>query len=209
MLIIHQGEFGLAVAKVLLKRCAGARLLSIDEAQSHAWEDESRELYVALALGSLHPNRVRRLARIFWDQGLSHSVAMLSDQNVLAGPLVRPPEGPCLHCALARSLSMFDTAQNARLENNRQLYMEQAGIAEIAGYLPSQVQMAALKLLQHARLSPEQQGRLDVVSLNASWSVHTRITALHGCVCRGTTHVNAADRWTAQLERDIEDALRT
>ncbi|CRM31009.1 bacteriocin biosynthesis cyclodehydratase domain protein [Pseudomonas sp. 24 E 13] len=206
MLVIHQGGFGLAVAQALLERCVSGRSLSIDDALSHRWEDERKDTFVALALGSLHPSRTRRLAQVLWERKLTHSVVMLSDQNLLIGPLVAPPDGPCLRCAMARSLSMFDTPQNARLESNRQLYMEHTGTAQIPGYLPSQVQMAAVKLLQHAGAAPEHRGRLTVISLNGSWSVHTRITALHGCTCRGNTLVSVAERWTAQLERDIEVA---
>jgi len=206
MLVIHQGGFGLAVAQALLRRCTDGRSLSIDDALSHRWEEEAKDTFVALALGSLHPNRTRRLAQVLWAQKLAHSVAVLSDQNLLIGPLVVPPDGPCLHCALARTLSMFDTPQNARLESNRQLYMERTRTAELPGYLPSQVQMAAVKLLQQADAAPGQRGLLNIISLNGSWSVHTRITALHGCACRGNAIVSVANRWTAQLERDIEVA---
>lgn len=207
MLVIHQGSFGLAVGQALSQRAASVRLLEIEHALAHPWEGEDKDLFVAFALGSLHPNLVRRLSQTLWALGLAHSLALLSDQSLMIGPSVQPQLGPCLHCALARNLSMADTSKDAVLERNRQLHMERARIAEIPGYLPTLVNMAAIRLLQHSRLGLEHRGEQDFISLNNSWTLRTRIYALHGCICRGEKAPHLADRWTSQLEQDLKDVF--
>lgn len=207
MIIIYQGAFGTAVAKCLAARTQVSVVLSVEQALGFDWGAVSQDKFIALALGTLHPERVSRLTDVLWDLGLSHSVAVLSDHCLTSGPLVLPGGGPCYACSLKRLLSMVESPRNSNMELNLQRYLELRPELELRGHLPTLVQMATLKLLRHARRETSQSGRVSVVSMVNHSNVETRVIALHRCRCRGVQAPSAGDRWLLKLEQDVEDVL--
>lgn len=207
MIIIHQGTFGAAVAEYLAARTQVSVVLSVDQALGFEWATVSRHEFIALALGTLHPERLSRLTDVFWDQGLSHSVAVLSDHLLTSGPLVLPGGGPCYACSIKRLLSMVESPRSSNMDLNLQHYLERRPALELRGHVPTLVQMAALKLLRHARRETSQSGRVSVVSLVNHSNVETRVIALHRCRCRGEQAPSAGDRWLRDLEQDVEGVL--
>lgn len=208
MIIIHQGAFGMAVADALALRVNVTCLLSLDEALRHDWQGTSPNEFVVLALGALHPRRISRLTETLWTCGLPHSVAVLSDHLLTCGPLVLPPNGPCYSCSMKRALSMVENPRTSNLDLNLQLYLERSPTLELRGYLPTLVQMAALKLTRHASLDASLSSRVSAVSLNNNSSIESKVIALHGCRCRGERLQTPDERWLRDLELDVEEVLR-
>jgi hypothetical protein len=207
MIIIHQGAFGAAVAEYLAAQTQVSVALSLDQAMRFEWASLSRDEFIVLALGTLYPERLSRLTDVFWDLGLSHCVAVLSDHLLTTGPLVVPGEGPCYACSMKRLLSMVESPRHSNMDLNLQHYLERRPALELRGHVPTLVQMAALKLLRLARRDIAQSGRLSVVSLVNHLNIETRVIALHRCRCRGEQAPCAGDRSLRALEQDVEDVL--
>lgn len=207
MIIIHQGAFGASVAQFLAARTQVSVTLSLDQAMSFEWARLSRDEFIVLALGAFYPERLASLTDVFWDLGLSHSVAVLSDHLLTTGPLVVPGTGPCYACSMKRMLSMVESPRNSNTDLNLQHYLERRPALELRGHVPALVQMAGLKLLRHARGDIPQSGRLSLVSLVNHSSIETRVIALHRCRCRGEQALCAGDRSLQALEQDVEDVL--
>lgn len=207
MIIIHQGAFGAAVAECLAARTQVSVVLSVEQALGFEWGNVPQDEFIALALGALHPERVSRLTDTLWDLGLSHSVAVLSDHLLTSGPLVLPGAGPCYACSMKRLLSMVESPRSSNMDLNLQRYLERRPELELRGHVPALVQMAALKLLRHARRETSQAGRVSVVGLVNHSNVETRVIALHRCRCRGEQASSAGDRWLLNLEQDVKEVL--
>ncbi|WP_414440160.1 hypothetical protein [Burkholderia sp. 22PA0106] len=207
MIIVHHGAFGLAVRQTLVAQLPGARVMTLDEARHHAWDGESGE-FVALALSARPTIALQRLSDRFQAARLAHSMVVLSDHLLMCGPLVIPGAGPCLRCALRRFASMVEKPRTARQDQNLNAFIEAHPDSELPGHLPTLVELAALKLLQHGRCRAGDAGRLSALSLVDSRTVESRVIALHGCTCRSLPRASLEERWLGALRPALDGLLQ-
>lgn len=203
-LVLWTGNFGQAVAASLASD-AGVRSAPLADdllADPTAHPGPKPGLVVFVGNRPLRPDLLR-LDECLWHSGIGWTACEFNDTRLLLGPNVLPGVSPCFRCCSARYRGMaFEKAalaEEAAFERHLALGSE----AQVRGFTPAIVHMAAAHIRAVRRDIPGRAGQLREILLPDISIRQGRAVALHGCrLCRSAPAV-PADRFTTGLKAAI------
>ena len=206
MLILTEGRFGAAVAKII-KPQVDAKVRRLTEVVSdRRAEFLSDATFVAVALWRPYDEECDLLDAACWRAGVPWSSAHLTEDKLVCGPLAIPHHGPCYGCFRRRYLTHHRAPERVRCVGRAYASNPDLGPE---GFVPAIAWIAASGLLSDARALGTASGRLRLVDLFTGGMVETMVVGVHHCSrCGRRTKEDPGRRFVHRLVPAVQELLQ-
>lgn len=204
--MLTEGRFGAAVAQIIRPEGDATVRRLTDVVHDRRAEFLSGATFVAVALWRLYDQECDLLDAACWRAGVSWSLAHLTEDKLVCGPLTIPRHGPCYGCFRRRSLTHHGAPERElgvgrAYANNRDLGPE--------GFVPAIAWLAASGLLSDARAPRTEAGRLRRIDLLTGGMIETGVVGVHHCPrCRRQIRERPGGRFVRQLVPAVQELLQ-
>jgi bacteriocin biosynthesis cyclodehydratase domain-containing protein len=176
MLILCSGNFGKAVADRLQAK-HDVTCVPLPDGCNRLDELLQNQDFVGVASWRPHPDLCKQIDNACFVHGIRWSMACLSENTLICGPLVIPGQGACYHCYLQRVASHHAAPD---WERGAQSYYDEHVEAGPIGYPMALVEIAAAALAEDAVASGVG-ARLRSVDILGSGVQESEVIGIHRC----------------------------
>lgn len=207
ILVLHEDEFGRAVAEDLASMLGDASTMPLRDAISRDGLIGGDVGFVVVAANHPHPEAFARIADCAWENHIPLTFAVFQGSLLVCGPVILRGSSPCHDCYVRRDSAQMESPRMPDHEQVLRRAYDSHPDLDSPGHLPTEVRLAALTMLAQIEQPAGSAGRISMTSRIDSRRGMTEIIALHGCDCRRGLGEERADPLPRQLRR-MEPLLR-
>lgn len=205
MLLIYEGDFGAALAKLPQFH---DRSLPLDDALQLLETDRlaDREL-VAIVMTNKRIAAIRKLEHRLRELGSPWVLSFLNDRFLYCGPYFVPGRSACFDCFHRRDLSHLKHHQTAERELAFEAHFSRNPQEQLPGFTSGLLHMTAgyIQMCQAGQVEPGKLRRINVVDGPIE---DTEVIAIHNCrTCRPHQEEYYAVRFVSDLVPELRRAL--
>jgi len=197
----YRGIFGHKAA-ILFQQETDCNIADLNNYHEQDNTDENDYTHAVIFLSDISTHGLQDLAQSFRDRGICWTSVYVSPTSLRIGPLIKA-KGICFECASNRHKSYPGISSNTNIEHfinqSRKMNID----FEIAGFLPSMIDMAvseSCRQLDNNELEPGYIRKIDLLNFQVDSSIATPV---HGCsCCKLASQENPGERFYLKLKAE-------